>query len=139
MDDELILVSRSSLPKYVKPEDLYSFSWICREEESNTRKIVKQEMGKLGIDCDSFDLRSVVTSSTAVKQTILKSPIIDNIPIVSIISRHMIIDEIEKGELFCARIKGVKIMRKLYLAYLRDRKLDPFMDNVISYITTKRR
>jgi len=139
MDDELVLVSRTALPKYVKTDDLYSFSWICREDESNTRKVIKQEMAKIGVDCESFDLRSVVTSSTAVKQTILKSPIIDNVPIVSIISKHMIVDEVARGELFFARVKGLKIMRKLYIAYLKERKIDAFMDSVLNYITSKRR
>jgi len=139
MDDELVLVSRTALPKYVKADDLFSFSWICREDESNTRKVIKKEMEKIGVDCGSFDLRSVVTSSTAVKQTILKSPIIDNVPIVSIISKHMIVDEIARGELFFARVKGLKIMRKLYIAYLKERKIDAFMDSVLSYITSKRR
>lgn len=139
MDDELVLVSRTTLPKYIKPNDLYSFSWICREDESHTRQVIKKEMQKIGIDCESFDLRSIVTSSTAVKQTILKSPIIDNVPIVSIISKNMILDEIEKGELFYAKIRGVKIMRKLYIAYLKDKKVDAFMDRVLTYIISKKR
>lgn len=139
MDDELVLVSKTPLPKVVRPDELNSFRWVCREEESHTRQIIKAEFEKFGVDCDSFDLRSVVTSSTAIKQTILKSSIIDGIPTVSIISKHMIDDKIESGELFYARVKGIKIMRKLYLAYTKDRKTDAFMDSVINYIVSKRK
>ncbi|WP_024953698.1 LysR family transcriptional regulator [Sulfurospirillum arcachonense] len=139
MEDELVLVSKTPLPKIVKPEDLNSFRWICREEESHTRQIIKAELEKVGVECNSFDLRSVVTSSTAVKQTILKSPEIDGFNTVSIISKHMINDEIAREELFYARIKGVKLSRKLYLAYSKERKQDAFMDRVINYIISKRR
>ena len=139
MDDELVLVSKTPLPKIVRPDELSSFRWVCREEESHTRQIIKAEFEKVGIDCDSFDLRSVVTSSTAVKQTILKSSVIDGIPTVSIISKHMIDDTIDRGELYYARVKGLKITRKLYLAYSKERKQDAFMHSVINYIVSKRK
>ena len=139
MDDELVLVSKTPLAKIVKPEELNSFRWVCREDGSNTRQIIKAEFEKVGVDCDSFDLRNVVTSSTAVKQTILKSPIIDGIPTVSIISKHMIDERIEKGDLFYARVKGLKITRKLYLAYNKEKRQDAFMDRVINYIISKRK
>ncbi len=139
MDDELVLVSKTPLPKVVKPDDLNSYRWVCREEESHTRQIIKAEFEKVGIDCDSFDLRSVVTSSTAVKQTILRSSVIDGAPTVSIISKHMIDETVDKGELFFARVKGLKITRKLYLAYSKERKTDAFIDSVINYIISKRK
>jgi len=139
MDDELVLVSKTPLPKIVKPEELNSFRWICREDESHTRQIIKAEFETIGVDCNSFDLRSIVTSSTAAKQTIIKSLVIDDIPTVSIISKHMIEDEAKKGELFYARVKGLKLTRKLYLAYNKEKKQDAFMDRVINYIMSKRK
>ncbi len=51
----------------------------------------------------------------------------------------MIEDKVESGELFYARVKGIKIMRKLYLAYSKERKQDAFMDSVINYIISKRK
>ncbi len=139
MEDELVLVCKTPLPKIVKPDELNSFRWVCREEESHTRQTIKAEFEKAGVDCDSFNLRSVVTSSTAVKQTILQSPVIDGVPTVSVISKHMIEDDVNRGELFYARVKGLKITRKLYLAYSKERKQDPFMDSAISYIMSKRK
>ncbi len=139
MDDELVLVSKTPLPKVVRPDELNSYRWVCREEESHTRQIIKAEFEKVGIDCESFDLRSVVTSSTAVKQTILRSSVIDGAPTVSIISKHMIDETVDKGELFFARVKGLKITRKLYLAYSKERKTDAFMNSVINYIISKRK
>ncbi len=138
LDDELFLVSKSPLPKFVKKEDLYDFHWICREETSHTRKIVQEAFDTMGIDCKSFDLRSVVTSSTAVKQMILKTPELDT-PTVSVISRHIIKDEIDNGQLYCAKIKGYKMSRTLYIAYLKERKHDAMIDNITTYLMSIKR
>lgn len=139
MDDELVLVSKSELPKNINKEELSTFAWVCREEESHTRQFVKKEMSKIGVDCGSFNKKSIVTSSTAVKQTILKSSPNERQPTVSIISKHMIVDEVEKGELFYSRIKNVKLNKKLYIAYLREKKQDRFMESAVNYIISKRR
>ncbi len=138
LEDELFLVSKSPLPKYVKPEDLYNYHWICREESSHTRKIVQEAFDSMGIDCKSFDLRSTVSSSTAVKQMILKTPS-EDVPTVSIISRHIIKDELENGLLYCARIKDFKLSRTLYLAYLKERKHDAIIDTLVNFLMRKKR
>lgn len=139
MDDELVLVSNAPLPRVVKPEDLNTFRWVCEDEKSPIRQIIKAEFEKVGVDCDSFEFRSIVTSSTAVKQTILKSALTDGTPTVSVISKHMIAERVANGELFYARIEGLKITRKLYLAYLKERKTDAFMNSVLNYIISKKR
>ncbi|MDX1808825.1 MAG: LysR family transcriptional regulator [Sulfurospirillaceae bacterium] len=138
MEDELFLVSKSPIPKVVKPEELYTFRWICREENSHTRKLVQEAFDAMGIDCKSFNMKSIVTSSTAVKQMILKTEV-DHIPTVSIISKHIIRDELESGQLHCARIKGYKLARILYIAHLKDRKHDAVIDSIITYLMHKKR
>ena len=137
MEDELVIASRSPLPKIIKKEDLFTFSWICREEESSTRKIIHETFEKIDVDCKSFKVRSIVTSSTAVKQTLLKSNL-EGAPIVSILSKYIIADEVEKGLLYTSKLKGLKLTRLLYLCYLKDRKHDALIDNVINYIMSKK-
>ncbi len=137
MEDELVIASRSPLPKIIKKEDLFTFSWICREEESNTRKIIHETFEKIDVDCKSFKVRSIVTSSTAVKQTLLKSNL-EGAPVVSILSKYIIADEVEQGLLYTAKLKGLKLTRMLYLCYLKDRKHDALIDNVINYIMSKK-
>ena len=138
MDDELVLFSKSPLPRYIRKEQLYDYLWICREEESNTRKIIAENFETLGIECSSFDVIGTVTSSTAVKHTILNSSIEDR-PTVSIISKYVIEEELKRGELYYSRIKGVRLVRKLYISYLKSRKQDAFLDGVVNYISDKKR
>lgn len=49
-------------------------------------------------------------------------------------SRHVIQAEIAAGRLYEARLKDHKIERKFYIAYLKDRKHDAFVDNVVHYL-----
>ena len=55
-------------------------------------------------------------------------------PLVSVMSRHVIKNEVKEGKLFEARIKGHKIERKLYIAYLKERKHDVFINNIVNYL-----
>lgn len=136
MEDELVLASRSPLPKIVKKEDLLGYDWICREEESNTRKIIHESFEKINIDCKNFKVRSIVTSSTAVKQTLLKADTNSN-PIVSILSKFIVQDEVDQGVLYTAKVRGLKLTRLLYLCHLKDRKHDALIDSVISFLMRK--
>ena len=105
---------------------------------SEGRKIIAENFETLGIECSSFDVIGTVTSSTAVKHTILNSSIEDR-PTVSIISKYVIEEELNRGELYYSRIKGVRLVRKLYISYLKSRKQDAFLDGVVNYISDKKR
>ncbi|MDH5464643.1 MAG: LysR substrate-binding domain-containing protein, partial [Thiovulaceae bacterium] len=135
IEDELVFFSNQPIPKNLKVEDLQSFSWICRDEGSHTRKLVSEVFDEVGVDCKGFDVQAVVGNSTAVKESVLRSSK-DNKPTVSVMSRHVIQDEIEEGKLFEARIKGYKIQRKFYIVYSKDRKHDAFIDNVVNFLFT---
>ncbi len=134
MEDELVLFSSTKLPKYVRVEDLYRFKWICREEGSHTRKLVSEVFERLGVSCKKFNVISEVSSSTAVVNSILRTPIDKEHPTVSIISRYAIEDEIKQGRLFEAKIKGEKMKRKFYICYLKERRNDPFLINIVDQI-----
>jgi DNA-binding transcriptional LysR family regulator len=135
-DDELVVFSNQPIPKQLKREDLYKFDWICRDENSHTRKLTQEAFEELGVECASFNVIGVVASPTAIKETILHSPNESERPVVSIISRHVIAEEIESGKLFEGRIKNYKICRKLYIASSKERKHDAFIDNVVNYLLT---
>ena len=49
-------------------------------------------------------------------------------------SRHVIQSELEEGRLYEARLKNYKIERNFYIAYLKERKHDAFVENVVSFL-----
>jgi DNA-binding transcriptional LysR family regulator len=133
LEDEIVVFSNQKIPKRLEEHHLDEYKWVCREESSHIRILFKEALEKLGMNCEAFNRISESTSATAIVQTVLHAPI-NGTPTVSIASRRSISDEIDSGRLFEARIKGGKIKRNLYIAYLKDRKNDPYIDNVVNYL-----
>jgi len=134
LEDELVVVSNVPIPKTLKTEELYDYRWICREESSHTRKIVSEVFEELGISCQSFDVISEVSNTTAVLQTIKRSKKDVAKPAVSIISKYAIADEVAKGELFESRLRGYTMKRNFYIVYTKENKHNAYVDNVVDYI-----
>ncbi len=136
VEDEMVIFSNQPIPKQVKGDYLFNFDWICREPESHTRKLTSEIFEEMGVACNDFNVIGVLSSPTSIKETVMHSPKNAQRPVVSIMSRHVISDEVASGRLFEARIKNHKIVRKLYIAYLKERKHDAFVDNVVNYLLT---
>jgi len=134
IEDELVVFSNQPLKKNLNAEDLFEFNWICRNEDSHTRKITGDIFEEMGVQCSNFNIIGVLTSPTAIKEAIMYEDKTSLKPLVSIISRHVIKNELNNGTLFEARLKNHKITRPLFIAYLKERKHDAFVDNVVNYI-----
>ena len=134
VEDELVIFSNQQIPKNLKADDLLGFDWICRDENSHTRKLTSEIFEEMGVQCNNFNVLAVLGSPTAIKESILHSDKSAQKPLVSIMSRHVIQDEIKDGKLFEARLKNYKIERKFYIAYSKEKKHDAFVDNVVNYI-----
>ncbi len=134
VEDELVLFSNQPIPKNVKADDLLGFDWICRDEHSHTRKLTADIFEEMGVQCSNFNVLAVLGSPTAIKESVLHSDKNASRPLVSIMSRHVIQQEIKEGRLFESRLKNYKIERKFYIAYSKERKHDAFIDNVVNYL-----
>ncbi len=134
LQDELVIVSNVPIPKFLQTEDLQTFSWICREEASHTRKMVTEVFEDLGVSCDTFDILSEVSNTTAVLQGIKKSKKDSKKPVVSIISKYAIADDVKAGMLFESRIRGYNMFRNFFIIYTKDNKRNTYVDNVVDFI-----
>jgi DNA-binding transcriptional LysR family regulator len=138
IEDELVLFSNQPLPKSIRPEDLVTYNWVCRDEDSHTRKVASEAFETIGVDCKSFNVLSTLSSQTALKNTILNADK-NSTPTVSLLSRFVIDEDIQSGKLFCAKIRGLTIVRKFYLAYAKDRRHDAFIEKVAGFIMSRSR
>ncbi len=134
LEDELVLFSNTPLPRTVNVEDLYDYRWTCREEGSHTRKIVSEKFQEMGIKCKEFDVVSEVNSSTALLNTIIRSEKNLEKPIVSIISKYTIMQEVANKRLYQSRIKGLNLNRSLYVIFHKNNKANPFIRSIVDYI-----
>jgi len=134
VEDELVVFSNQPIKKYLNADDLHEFDWICRNEDSHTRRLTSEVFEEMGVQCNNFNVLGVLASPTAIKETILNADSNAERPLVSIMSRHVIKHEIDSGRLFEARLKNHKILRNFYIAYSKERKHDAFVDNVVNYL-----
>ncbi len=134
LEDELVVFSNMPIQKILQTEDLYDFKWICREEGSHTKRIISDVFEEIGVSCKSFDVLSEVSDTTAVLQTIKRSDKNAQSPVVSIISKYAIADEVQRGELFEARLRGYKMTRKFFIVYSKENKHNAYVDNVVDFI-----
>ena len=134
VEDELVVFSNQPIKKHLNTDDLLAFNWICRNEESHTRKLTSEVFEEMGVQCSNFNVLGVLASPTSIKESILHADKNAQRPLVSIMSRHVIKSEIEEGRLYEARLKNHKITRNFYIAYLKERKHDAFVDNVVNYL-----
>ena len=139
VEDELVVFSNQPIKKYLNANDLLELDWICRNEDSHTRKLTSEVFEELGVQCNNFNVIGVLASPTSIKESILHADKNAQRPLVSIMSRHVIKSEIEEGRLYEARLKNHKITRNFYIAYLKDRKHDAFVDNVVNYLLSLNR
>mgnify|MGYP000412034053 CR=1 FL=1 len=134
IEDELVLFSNKKLPARAKAKDLLTYKWVCRDQGSQTRNMFKEVLEKANFpDCEAFEITSEATSATTIIQTILHAPK-ENEQTVSIVSRNAIDSSVKNGDLFESRIGSQKMLRKLYIAYRKDRKHDAFIENVVDYL-----
>ena len=136
VEDELVVFSNQPLKKQLTSDDLLTYDWICRNEESHTRRLTAEVFEEMNVQCNIFNVIGVLASTTAIKESILHADKNTERPLVSIMSRHVIKTELENGTLFESRLKNHKITRNFYIAYLKDRKHDAFVDNVVNYLLT---
>ncbi len=134
LEDELVVVSNVPIPKILKTEELYDFDWICRNEGSHTRRVVTEVFEELGVSCKSFNVLSEVSNTTSILQTLKKSERNPEKPVVSILSRHAIIDEVANAELFEAKLRGFTMTRKFYIVYSKENKHNAYVAKVVNYI-----
>jgi len=138
LEDEFVLFSNQPLPKYVNPDDLVNYNWVCRDEESHTRKVIADTFDEAGLECKAFDVASTVSSATALVQTVLrasKDP--EDKQTVAIISKVAIEDEVRDGRLYCGKIRGLRFKRNFYIGYIKDRKHDVYLEKMVDFIMKK--
>ncbi|MDD5157433.1 LysR family transcriptional regulator [Sulfurimonas sp.] len=132
--DELVVFSNQPIKKHLSADDLLCFDWICRDENSHTRKLTSEAFEEMEVQCSNFNVLGILGSPTAIKEAIMFADRNSERPIVSVMSRHVIAQELKEGRLFEARLKNYKLERNFYIAYLKDRKHDAFVDNVVTFL-----
>ncbi|MCK5294224.1 MAG: LysR family transcriptional regulator, partial [Arcobacteraceae bacterium] len=99
-------------------------------------KLFKEYLEMSGFDdCETFNVITESSSLTTIIQTIIHAPKEDTTPTVSIASYKAIQEYVEDRKLFVTRLPK-QMKRTLYIAYLKERKHDAFIDTVLNFLMT---
>jgi len=135
IDDEIVVCSNSKMPEFVTVKELSSYTWIYREEDSHTRKIVQDVLESKGFDVSNLfeDVQTIFNNVTAVKNALIRATPSDK-KLVSLISKWVIEEEVKSKILYVSKIKGCSFNRKIYLAYATARKDEDSVKSFMKYL-----
>ncbi len=134
LEDEFVLVSNVPIPKIIHIEDLQGYRWILREDSSHTRRIISEVFEDIGVSCNNLHAINEVSNTTVLLQMLKKSKKDKDKPIISVVSKYAITDEVINGELFEARIRGHKMTRKFFVVFSKENKQNAYVTNVVDHI-----
>ena len=119
MDDELVIISSPELklPSEIPVEDLLKYKFIMRERDSATRKTFEDKLLDCDINLDKLNILCEVNSLDTIVQFVKTSIGI------SILSKNVCKDYVESGKINASTIKGVSMVRGIYLVYNSKRTL----------------
>ena len=137
--DELIVCSKTKLPKSLNREALAHYKLICRDEASPTRSLIVDFLEKFDLSYESFKSLLEINNATAAIQSVKWSkPNLQN-PTVAIVSNLAIEDELKHNELFQSRIYNQPIQRKFYIVTTKANERDPVIKSIIDGFLEEKR
>ncbi|HEY6100008.1 MAG TPA: LysR substrate-binding domain-containing protein, partial [Anaeromyxobacter sp.] len=119
-EDEIVLVASPALPglptEPLSPDAVARLPRVEREEGSGTRAVVEEHFANLGAPLDGAAVALVVGTLVG-----LKAAVLSGIG-VAFTSRAAVREDLEAGHLVALRIASVKIPRRIFVAWRRDRE-----------------
>jgi DNA-binding transcriptional LysR family regulator len=112
----------------IEPEELMREPFILREQGSGTRMVMKQALEEHDLDPGRMDVVAEMGSTEAVRQGI-KSRIG-----VSILSQKAVQEDLQYGHLVKVDIRGIRIVRPLYLALRKSRQMSPLCNAFLDHL-----
>ncbi|TBV81092.1 MAG: LysR family transcriptional regulator [Desulfobulbaceae bacterium] len=130
--DELVLTVRHDHPWTLRDKvelaELAEMPFIDREQESGTRKVMREALSTAGLDPARLQIIAEMGSTEAVRQGV-KAGIG-----FAIISRRAIQDDIACGRLVEVAVHDLKLTRPFYLVQRKNRSISPIAALFLSFI-----
>lgn len=117
-EDEVVLIAssnRKELQNKINPSDLLNQKFIVREKGSATLHIFEKYLSKHKIKLSDLNIIIQAEDNEILKKFILNDMGIGILPLKSVET------EINEGKLFVVKLNDMKLLRKLYYVYQKDR------------------
>jgi DNA-binding transcriptional LysR family regulator len=117
-EDEVVLIAssnRKELQNKINPSDLLNQKFIVREKGSATLHVFEKYLSKHKIKLSDLNIIIQAEDNEILKKFILNDMGIGILPLKSVET------EINEGKLFVVKLNDMKLLRKLYYVYQKDR------------------
>lgn len=134
VSDDIILITSMPLMKdKITLEELKRLPLIMREEGSGTRRIIKDELEKSGMNLDDLTVIFELNSNEAIKTSVTSGKGAAFIPKFSVL-RELKMKTVQEIE-----IEGVKLSADYHIAYRKNGELTPEENEFIRFVKSSKR
>ncbi|OCR16872.1 transcriptional regulator [Helicobacter pullorum] len=137
LEDEIILASTAPLPRVIKEEDLFAYEWINLSLGTHKFAAIKNYLEKLEIEVDKLKISKQFETYQEVKKYLLR----ESQKKSKRAKRYMaflpylyIKDELQKKQFYYSKIRGLKLKRRMYLAFCKEDRNDSLIENIGDYL-----
>ena len=133
--DEVVFFTYPSHPfakrGEIEPEELYDADLIFREVSSGTRKVVKEELERLGIVFERLKVKIEINCGRSILSMVKKGYG------CSFLSRGIIEKDLEDGSVVPVKIRGFNAVRWYYIIYPEHEKLTFLASRFMKFLLSK--
>ncbi len=133
LEDELVLVCNKPLERIVKGEDLYSYNWVGLNPQTQTARIIKKHLDKLSIKSDKLKISLEFDKLSEIKDFLISQVEGKDIYVGFLPYLH-IQNELKNRMLYTRSVRGLKLRRKMFLAFPKHKKNDSLIKNISHHI-----
>lgn len=133
--DEILFFTHPSHPfakrEEIEPEELYEVDLVFREVSSGTRKVVKEELERLGIVFEKLRIKIEINCGRSILNIVKKGYG------CSFLSRGIIEKDIEMGNVVPVKIRGFSAVRWYYIIYPEYTRLTFLAKKFMKFLLSK--
>jgi len=134
--DEIVFFVHPSHPfaklREIAPEDLYSTDLIFREISSGTRKVVKEELERLGVVFEKLRIKIEINCGRSILS------MVESGYGCSFLSRGIVEKDLQEGNVVEVKIKGFNARRWYYIVFPEDSKITFLANKFAKFLLSKR-
>lgn len=133
--DEIIFFVHPSHPfakkGEIEPEELYNTDLIFRESSSGTRRVVKEELERLGIIFEKLNVKIEVNCGRSILNMVKCGYG------ASFLSKGIVEKEIERGTIVPVKVRGFNAVRWYYIIYSEKERLSFLASRFMKFLLSK--
>ncbi|MCX8076377.1 MAG: LysR substrate-binding domain-containing protein, partial [Aquificaceae bacterium] len=133
--DEIVFFTHPSHPFAIKgeiePEELYNVDLIFREVSSGTRKVVKEELERLGLIFERLNIKIEINCGRSIISMVKKGYG------CSFLSKGILESAIQDGSVVPVKIKGFNAIRWYYIIYSESERLTYLANRFMKFLLSK--